>query len=363
MKFFPAKKVEGPKVEASFEQAEIYISEKMLACKDQPQKSCYELAAKDFLSKFSLPQVLEVFAANEKKPEFFTKCHLVAHYLGQEAYRLSGSVRKVFEQSSRSCLGGSYHGAVEGYFIAKGLNIDIDTNPNLGKEVAGMCGKREEYAAPQQFTECNHGLGHALMFITNNDLIKALNLCDNLESLNERELCYTGSLMANSDGGKDTDHPSKYLDPKDPLYPCPILEKKYQNQCYTYGVLSQFQSDLDKAIELCTKIPDEFQSACFRTIGRDRTMVSADVNELTAQCQKAPDEFKTECMKGTAYNLVIRFGPGSELPFEYCGIQTQSKAECYEQIVIATSGQSQDKTFVSAVCGKIPVEFKNERCN
>lgn len=331
-----------------------YLEETMKSCnKELGRNDCLKNAAQSLLAHYSLSEILSIFEANEKKPEFFTNCHTIAHYLGQLEYKRLKSVKAVFLESGHTCLGGAYHGTIEGYFMEKGI-INAP-NGEIKSEVAQICGKPDDYERRQEFTECNHGLGHAVMYIADYDLPNALDLCDALRSQNERELCYSGALMANGDAFGSGEHPTKYIKADDPLYPCPILKKQQQRQCYTYGVLTRFQTDLDKSIDICLKIPKEFQEDCFETVGRDRTMISADPAELISQCSRITLlAFRNNCMHGSAYNLVVRFGLASTLAAEYCGLaEPSAKTDCYRNILSAakelTSGASALKTFCETI--------------
>ena len=313
--------------------AEFHVQEQMHSCVQKPERSkCYKQVASNLLSSMSLPEILKVFETNETNSEFFTSCHEVSHYLGQLEYKRLKSVGAVFLESSRGCLGGVYHGAIEGYFMEKGIaGAPPDT---IKAEVAAICGKPADYPKLQEFTECNHGLGHAMMFIANYDLPKALNLCDALGTVNERELCYSGSLMANGDAFKSTEHSTKYIKADDPLYPCPILKPQQQRQCYTYGVLTRFQNDLEQSIKICAEIPSEFRQDCFETLGRDRTMISVDEKILKSQCDQISNlVYKGDCVNGVAYNLVIRFGLNSNLAQKFCSIvELKYQTDCYAKI-------------------------------
>lgn len=341
-----------------------FIRIKMEYCYGQDRSAkCYQSAAIDFLAHFSLQEILSVFEQNETRPEFFNNCHAVAHYLGQEEYRRTKSIRAVFASSSRACLGGAFHGAVEGYFFEK--KIDVNDDAELSREIGKICGTKNEYQRIQEFTECYHGLGHATMFLADSELPRALKLCDGIFAEGERKLCYTGAFMANADSLKGVDHPSKYMKEDDPLYPCPILEEKYQNMCYTYGVLSRFQYDLDKSIEICKSIPHQYRNECFETFGRDRTMVSADENELKRQCERVTDNLsRNYCIRGTAYNLVIRFGTHSFLPFSFCSIvASENKNSCFGRIRDAFEVNASDpsKEF-NEKCNQIPDQKNHISC-
>lgn len=345
------------------EEINNYIIAKMTNChQNDNSDKCYKINAEDFINQFKLSEIMAVFYQNEKTPEFFSKCHLTAHYLGQIAYKRYRGVAAVFSEANHACLGGLYHGAVEGYFIAQNIT-DIKDN-KIKQQIKNVCGTAKDYDDPQKFTECNHGLGHAMMYLTENDLLEALDLCDALSSFNEQGLCYTGALMANADSFKSTDHPTKYIKEDDLLYPCPILKKHHQGQCYTYGVLSRFQNDIPKAISICLKVPAEFQSSCFETFGRDRTMLSADPEELKSQCyQIKKGEFIKNCIAGTSYNLVIRFGINSKIPIDYCEItELEYKSSCYTRVFGALNNISKDKEVIKNFCEQIGDENYKNKC-
>ena len=340
-----------------------YIIGKMSACHENDDTSkCYQANAEDFINRFELNNIMTVFDQNEKTPEFFDKCHRTAHFLGQTAYKKYGSIAAVFSQTNGVCLGGVYHGAVEGYFMAQGTTDIKDTK--VRQQINSVCGTPKDYVEPQKFIECNHGLGHAVMYLTKNDLPEALDMCEALSSKNERSLCYTGALMANADSFGSTDHPTKYIKEDDPLYPCSILKKEQQEMCYTYGVLSRFQFDLAKSISVCSSVPGEFKNQCFGTLGRDRTIISSDPLELKSQCyQIKKEEFRKDCISGTSYNLVIRFGANSDIPASYCSItDAMYKDNCYNRIFGALGNITKDQAVVKKFCEKISDESYKNKC-
>ena len=84
----------------------------------------------------------------------------------------------------------------------------------IRREIATVCGKETDYAAPLTYRECVHGLGHGAMYITDSDLNQALALCNALSNQKDQEACYSGVFMENSSSSTNIDHPSKFIDPK-----------------------------------------------------------------------------------------------------------------------------------------------------
>ncbi len=345
------------------ENAETYVKTTLGVCLDSENRSlCLKKTALTLLDRFSIETIIAVFSSYEKEREFFTQCHELSHYLGRELYARSKDVRKTFSQGSRACLGGVYHGAIEGYLIAK-RKFSPDEKYTR-QTVKSVCGHSEDYEKPQEFIECNHGLGHAVMFLTDYDLLKALGLCDVLQTIGEQELCYTGAFMANADSAFSKDHPTKFIKDDDPLYPCAILPDRYAPMCYTYAVLERFKEDADKSILICMNVPSAYQYRCFETFGRDRTMISANETELKAQCGKiANAKARDHCLGGVAYNLVIRFGYESDLPRVFCAIvEEENKNTCYKQSASALGPILPDKTKRMEWCKKIKEYHDRDIC-
>ena len=342
-----------------------FIVSKMGECNKAPRRSeCLKEAARFFLKEFSLKQVLAVFEKNETREELISICHEETHYLGRGEYQTVKDIKDVFSSCNHSCLGGCYHGAVEGYFIEKNITIDGENDSQVAKEMPTLCGQQKDYQTPQQHTECLHGLGHAVMFLTENDLIRSLKLCDNLKTKSEQDLCYTGAFMANVDGENSQDHPSKYFKRGDDLYPCTILDKKYLDMCYTYAVLQPHQTDLEKTINICKQVPNEFQLACFRTMGRDRVYNTDDEEEMKKECDLIDkEEFRQSCYIGTVGSLVVRYGIDSQSPFKYCAIlDNKFKERCYSELGLRLTHWTKDLQKLHTVCSQISQEQYRNQC-
>lgn len=353
------------KTELNEKSTEEYIVQKMSDCyKTGSNLECYQLSAKDFVNKFEIKDVMSVFDKYEKTPEFFEKCHATAHFMGREAYEKYQSIDKIFSEATHACLGGLYHGTIEGYFINQDKDVEKIDDEDIKNKVIKICREEKDYKDPQKFIECHHGLGHALMYIKDNDLPKALDLCDALPKKSGQSICYTGALMANSDSFGSLDHPTKYIKEEDLMYPCNILKNNQKEMCYTYGVLGRFQADLKKSTEICLAVPAKFQKECFETVGRDRTVITSDIEELKFQCDSIKNEkFVMSCIRGSSYNLVVRYDVKSDLPAQYCYNSEQKyKEDCYSQIVLAAKHLTLDNKVLKNFCKKIKEEEFREKC-
>lgn len=334
--------------------AQDYITGKMKNCEVISSEKCLREAAVDLLDKFTLPEIAQVLEKNETTPEYFGKCHVAAHYLGQEAYRKTKDITQVFTQSNFSCFGGLFHGAVEAYFIEKNVQVEAVTDVEIAKLVPQICSETEKYQREQVIRECNHGMGHALMDVTDNDLARTLALCDALDGQKRQDYCYTGAFMQNAQGTPESDHPSKYLKQDDPSYTCTMIGPKYQTKCYTIAVLLPNKPNVDASINTCRQVPNQYKTGCFMAFGGDRTLFSDNPQELTGFCKKIDETaFINECLKGEAYNLLTRFGYNSKIPEAFCNdLESYYRKDCYKLLGKATldaNGQKTREKFCSNI--------------
>lgn len=162
-------------------------------------------------------QLFDVFDIElEKFPKNKNVCHGIVHKLGHEAFELYG-FEGAMNIAKSSCGAGFIHGVLEsklGSFI---------TEDEI-KEALNICSSDDEF--------CNHGMGHGLMVLTDNDIYKALDYCDSLE-LGAHSDCYDGVFMHifdNEETGISKDIPERYEEEK----LCIRMDQKYQKSCVFY---------------------------------------------------------------------------------------------------------------------------------
>lgn len=163
-------------------------------------------------------------------PKILRSCHAFTHEIGHLAFAKYGSFSEAIQYQDELCGSGYLHGVTEAYF--KTLN-DITNAMNTVCEVNGL-----------EVGKCYHGIGHGIMFYTDNDLPKSLRLCDTYQTSEKKVRCSEGVFMENFSTDQNL-HPSVYLKPDDPMYPCRglaglfslSLSIEYKQTCYFYAPL------------------------------------------------------------------------------------------------------------------------------
>ena len=184
----------------------------------------------------------------DRSPKSQNVCHGIAHKLGHESFELYG-LETSMDIAKPICGGGFIHGVLESMF---GTFVDGE---DLLDELADICQAQDE--------SCNHGLGHGLMVVTNNDFRKSLSYCDLLDSMAHSD-CYDGVFMHifdNEETGISKDIKERYEAEK----LCNNSEERYQKSCAFY--LPRIFVGEDeigiKSYYTCMKVNEYARISCF----------------------------------------------------------------------------------------------------
>lgn len=337
-----------------WESPEDYVLSRMRACSlESNHNQCYQSRAEDFSNKFTLPEILQIVEEQEQEPEIFTSCHALTHYLGRSAYKKIGNIPDVYTQCTSVCQGGCYHGVIESYFGEQILSLgDV---ARLAQKVRGACGEERDYGKPLLYTECVHGIGHALMFISQNDLPFALRFCDEFASARERETCYTGVFMENSSSATTIGHPSAFVSVEDPMYPCTILEERYLSECYGaqssyFTLISHFS--WEKTVSLCSQVPLKYQGKCFFTMGRNLVAYTQERKVIKDTCS-LPEHSASQnsCIRGAVSSFATRYVHDVARIEAFCSsVNENQKHDCYRELGRYLGVWGFDREKVQSTC-------------
>lgn len=234
-------------------------------------------------------------------------CHAITHAIGQAAVRKYDGVAEAFRHGDNTCGSGYYHGVLQGVALTLGRTKLLS---DLDAVCAGVPGKEQRSL---DYFNCVHGVGHAIMAVTDDDLFEALRDCDGLTGSMEQNACGNGVFMENLIvDGAHGGHYSKYLKPSDPLYPCNAVDEKYKTECFdmqTSYALGVVQGDFAKVFALCANVGVPYRAACYQSLGRDAATVSLNqVPGTVARCALGTDrEQQTNCVIGAVLDFVYYY--------------------------------------------------------
>jgi hypothetical protein len=298
--------------------------------------------------------------------------HELAHGVGIAAYRSPETLPATFAACPATQGAGCNHGVIQGYFLALQARGRLPGTAELD----AVC----EPHRPDRFLyfHCAHAVGHGLMAVHGNHVPRSLRGCDLATDGFVRESCYGGVFMENlvvvtqphhttaghaaaggtaaagdaggghgAHGGHGADASAvaggewRALDRADPLYPCNVVEAKYQPSCYTMqtGAILHFNfRNVAATGRACERAPEAMVPICFGSLGRDVIALAGQDHRRSLElCARVAGQAGGSggrwCMEGAVQNLVNLAADPAE-GMRFCRLVTADgdKTACYRAV-------------------------------
>lgn len=251
----------------------------------------FELVSQEFLGMIeqSNPRVAldELDARLKVDNRLMVSCHALVHEIGHAAYAKYADFDEALSYTNEICNNGYLHGVIETHF-----NTIPDVLDNLPTVCSGY-----------DLGRCLHGVGHGLMFYTNNNLPQSLELCDVYPELESQSFCAQGVFMENFNTDQKL-HPSLYLNEDDSFYPCSLQQDRHKADCFYYApsyYLSLHNNDFTAAMAWCEGAERGFAPICVRGVGRMIIMYNLhDTKAAEDICDTALPSRRAACIDGVA---------------------------------------------------------------
>ena len=299
--------------------------------------NCMDTAAGTLLQTRNTRELLaELDELGKQDTQVLVQCHPIVHAIGRMSYKLSGNVGDAFQLCDHTCHSGCFHGIMERIFVpdqplAEGVTT-IHIPPEVVREkVPTIC---EEFGIGLEGNtrfQCLHGLGHAVMFFLNYDLIVALDTCDALSSRWDQRSCYGGVFMENVVA---VDKDKRYLS-DEPHYPCNVIEDKYITDCYGFQTSRMLELGLsyEQIGEECEEAGN-YRNTCLVSLGRDASNDARADPKSANICTSLVTKGDTrQCMKGLVYALADNSLDG-RYAYPYCdNLGDDHTTYCYQTTI------------------------------
>ena len=237
--------------------------------------------------------------ATKKQPLLLDSCHAVLHELGRDSYAKYANYAEAMRFRTDFCTSGYIHGVTEAYIQDAG---DI----NEAIQIACI---NEVPGGPFRW-QCNHGIGHGLMFLSNNNLPYAIEKCQNNLNVQDRHSCINGVFMENFNSDQET-HPSIYLKDDDPLFPCNEQKPEYMAECYytaPHFILKKVKNNYRKALDVCYRVEGKNRLECISgVIGIAMLKNLSSTNFVESLCTREGAEQKA-CINGILGGYISHYG-------------------------------------------------------
>ncbi len=355
--------------ERSKKNIEQYVGQILAKCSStKHHQSCYDKEIPNLMdgpSSLTMEEAFQVTRLVQEKDSSFPYCHVLGHNLSAKEVKKDPSKWKevLSRCSSGLCSNGCIHGGFQERFRAEsftdkqieGVKTDLKT----------ICEKRPTWnPTGLEQASCYHALGHLTMYITNADIKKSINLCEEIavkeDGRSFLQVCLDGVFMQIYQplepedfaliAGKEVTREnvdafcSGYLgyakvsclseswplyrediirNPNELIRFCSKEEKENQPRCFEglfYVLTTQFNFDLEKIKNYCLALPKDLGGKCFantasRMIETDYRNISKSTNLCSSITDvKDQETCFNELLKYSTYNFHV----GSPEFFKLC---------------------------------------------
>jgi hypothetical protein len=295
-------------------------------------QTCMDNISEMMLKTRSAKELLaELDGLGRNDSSVLIQCHPITHSIGRTLYKKLLEENKhladVFKECDHTCHSGCFHGAMERVFFAGGIDGEDHVIPQILREKVHIV--YEKFASGLHGNlkfQCLHGLGHAIVFFNNYDLIDSLRICDLLSTDWDASSCYGGAFMENVIASNKS---KRYIS-DDPHFPCNGLEEKYKDACYLMQTSRMLELGLSyrETGEECERT--SYRNTCMTSLGRDASNdARKDPKSATICMELGIETDKNSCINGMVYALSDNTLDG-RYAFPYCDSLPDDFADyCY----------------------------------
>ena len=260
-------------------------------------------------------------------------CHDEGHDMGKTVFTRLRDMDRALRSCNDACNSGCMHGAVMEFLAANeprppggaGAMIadagsppaahahDHGSTPDsidrmIQRNVPLICGT-SAFTGMYLPGDCAHGVGHAMMFLTDYDIPRALDYCERFVTHPMRYYCATGAYMEYRSARVAAEAPVK-----GPLHPC--AGNRYPAACFRYvftntvPALYRGGGKLQQLAATCRSLPRKDELGCFHGIGNAHvSRIARGTAKLSEICQWGDRDDQTACIEG-AMERLGKFSPG-----------------------------------------------------
>ncbi len=229
----------------------------------------------------------------------YAVCHDLVHEIGRYSYKKYKDINIATSYQNEFCNSGYIHGVYEEYFVESQLSTTT---------IKELCsGAKNKF----EIWQCNHGIGHGLMYKTGGDLITSLETCySSLLSSMAGDMCQNAvymELFNNEILLKET----LFIQGTDPFKIC--AEMTYEkNDCYLYAstyFVKNHNWSFDAAMDLCMNLAETSKLYCIKGVVGEASRNIYELENAFALCRRFEmGNIFNECVKMAGSIVVFQTG-------------------------------------------------------
>lgn len=353
--------------------------------------SCYDEAIPELMDRISMEETFEVTKIIQNYDPRYLYCHVLGHNVSAvEVAKDPSKWKDVLARCpSGVCSNGCLHGGLQEKFRA-----DVLTEAQIvevTKEMQDICEARPGFSPTGlEQASCYHAVGHLTMYVTNADITRALEICDQValkpdgrdflrvcqegvfmqifQPLEPEDIALVEGITPQKDQLKEFcwqfPEPERHACWREgwPLYdqeirqPSGLLDfcqyssdPRLQAYCFNsmfYIITPQFQFSLPKLDSFCAEFPEMIAAQCYGNAAS--RMMETDwkmIPEALALCQLAGQQgLADRCYQELVFYSQFNFRPDSTQFQKLCnGLPEPWQTKCFSREKVRLYPQFNDE--------------------
>lgn len=336
---------------------------------------CYEDEIPKLMKSLSMEDTFSVTQVVQGKDSDFPYCHVLGHKLASiETKKDPDKWREAIARCpSGVCSNGCVHGAFQEKY--KDEVLSGQSFSDAKKELENLCEASQSFKITGLTQgSCYHALGHLLMYVTNADIDKSVNTCDEIAKKKDGRdfsgLCYDGAFMQIFQP-LDTDDKSlvKNIAPtaKNAYEFCQKYTGEKKVSCWTES-WPLFLTQISKGsglIDFCSRLDTKGKNECFTDMFYIMPIqFRFNMNAINNYCDEFPQTLQSKCFSMTASRILEIDSRNVKRTVDYCdSLSGVNKNACFERITTdAKFDFDTESPEYSQICSLVPEPWQT-KCN
>lgn len=336
---------------------------------------CYEAEIPKLMKFLSMEDTFSVTQVVQGKDSDFPYCHVLGHKLASiETKKDPDKWREVIARCpSGLCSNGCVHGAFQEKYKDDVLTGQLFNDAK--KEFENLCEESQSFKITGLTQgSCYHALGHLLMYVTNADIEKSTDTCDEIAKKKDGRdftgLCYDGAFMQIFQP-LDTDDKSlvKNIAPtaENAYAFCQKFAGEKRTSCWTES-WPLFLSKISNAgglIDFCSRLDTHGKDECYSDLFYIMPIqFRFNLNSINNYCSEFPKDLQARCFAMTGSRILEIDKGNVKRTVDFCNSLTRvNKTACFDRITLDAKFNFGTKSAeYGQICSLVPEPWQT-KCN
>ena len=359
---------------ASNTELEKYADQIIADCADSNYRpACYDKEIPKIMDYISMEDAFAVTVLIQNKDSGYPYCHVLGHELSAREIQKDPADWKdvVSRCPSGVCSNGCIHGGFQERFRAE--SFDDAGIAALKPDLMDLCEKRENWnPTGLEQGSCYHALGHLTMYLTDANLNKSIEICNEVALKPDRDytqICYDGVFMQIFQPLEPEDfalvegkQPTKDQIPE---FCLPYSNKERASCLSESWPLFYNEIRTPKGVtDFCGMTEETERPRCYDAVFFVVTaQMNFDIDEINDYCSSLPSEINGKCFANGAARMIETDYRNIDKSISLCNIAKESNADktCFEEMLkYSTFNFHAGSEEFFKLCNAMPNEWKNE---